>query len=146
MSHQQWNAAVPAGDWLTELEVPPQLQPGLKLWTVRLDLGPELSAQLEPFLSQDEQARAGRFLVAHARRQYVISRGALRQILARSSQCHPAELHFVYSEKGKPLLDRPASSLQFNLAHSGELALIAVAWGRQVGVDLESSHDCPDFI
>jgi 4'-phosphopantetheinyl transferase len=42
--------------------------------------------------------------------------------------------------RGKPWLampDRRRASLHFNLAHSGELALVAVAEGCEVGVDVE---------
>ena len=60
---------------------------------------------------------------------------SLRQILAHYSQRTPASLTFDYGSHGKPFL-RHNSSLQFNVSHSGEYALCAVA--RQVvGVDIE---------
>ncbi len=41
------------------------------------------------------------------------------------------------AKHGKPQLADPGAALRFNLSHSGDLALIAVAWGREVGVDVE---------
>ena len=51
----------------------------------------------------------------------------------------PAELHFSYASFGKPSLasDCAADSLRFNLSHSGDIALYAVARQREVGIDLE---------
>lgn len=38
---------------------------------------------------------------------------------------------------GKPYLAAPPSGLEFNLSHSGGLALLAVSHGPAVGIDLE---------
>ena len=42
---------------------------------------------------------------------------------------------FATGRHGKPHL--PDGDLEFNLSHSGDLALIAIARGRRVGVDVE---------
>ncbi|MGH7928214.1 MAG: 4'-phosphopantetheinyl transferase family protein, partial [Candidatus Binatia bacterium] len=48
------------------------------------------------------------------------------------------QIHFHAGTHGKPLLSQPAANgLQFNLSHSHEIALIAVARGKAVGVDVE---------
>ncbi len=50
------------------------------------------------------------------------------------------------SELGKPSLAEPTAALCFNLSHSGGLALIAMAEGREVGVDIEEIDPGRDVI
>jgi 4'-phosphopantetheinyl transferase len=60
----------------------------------------------------------------------------LRCILARYINLPPAELVFSYNQHGKPQLEND-SSLQFNLSHSGDLALLAIGKEFPLGVDVE---------
>ncbi|MFO0730513.1 MAG: 4'-phosphopantetheinyl transferase superfamily protein [Nitrospiraceae bacterium] len=56
----------------------------------------------------------------------------------------PKALQFQMGAYGKPfLLDEvgTAAALRFSLSHSGDHATIAVAWVREVGVDIESSRE-----
>jgi 4'-phosphopantetheinyl transferase len=71
----------------------------------------------------------------------------MRYLLASYANIGPAALEFAYSERGRPSLTNPlASPIDFNLAHSGELALLAVCRSR-VGVDVESLRRQPqDFM
>ena len=71
------------------------------------------------------------------RRRWVAARWALRSVLARYLGGAPAAIELGLGERGKPHLAEPGSTLRFNLSHSGELALIAVAAGREVGVDVQ---------
>ena len=59
---------------------------------------------------------------------------ALRIVLGERLGVAPTDVAFALSEHGKPEL--PGSRVRFNLAHSGERALIAVG-DVEVGVDLE---------
>jgi 4'-phosphopantetheinyl transferase len=60
-------------------------------------------------------------------------------ILARYMDEDPRQLRFWYGAHGKPVLGGAsgAAMLGFNLSHSCDLALYAVAKDREVGVDLE---------
>jgi 4'-phosphopantetheinyl transferase len=50
----------------------------------------------------------------------------------------PAGVRFRFSEKGKPGIAEPhANRLEFNVAHSGDVILLAFTRGRAVGVDVE---------
>jgi 4'-phosphopantetheinyl transferase len=109
------------------------------LWRVLLDWPAPIVAGLAATLSSDEQERAGRFIRAADAARFVACRGALRSILGRYAGLPPGNCRFVYGAFGKPgLLDSPAgAALQFNVSHSGDWALIAVAQDTPVGVDLE---------
>jgi 4'-phosphopantetheinyl transferase len=62
---------------------------------------------------------------------------ALREVLARYLDKDPAMIELRRGEHGKPELADSSSPLRFNLSHSGDLALVAVTQGREVGVDVE---------
>lgn len=121
------------------LRAPP---PGVDAWSVddaALDLwlaalGPVTSEELAT-LSPDERERA-------ARRSpglppiFAASRIALRCVLSDYVDRAPDELEFRYGRYGRPAL-ADARGLDFNLSHSGSMALIAVVRGARVGVDLQ---------
>lgn len=96
-------------------------------------------AELEAVLCERERKRAAQLRFEHSRRRYVVCRAALRQILASSLGVDARALSFALGPHSKPSLrgDGPP----FNLAHSHELALIAVADSADgadaVGVDVE---------
>ena len=106
------------------------------VWRVWLDLPPSEVARLRQLLSPDERERAARFVSPRDRGRYITGRGALRSVLGRYLREPPRSLRFRYSPHGKPSLADPLP-LRFNLAHSSGLALIAVAWRREIGVDVE---------
>ena len=90
----------------------------------------------ESLLNSDELARAKRYHFARHQRRFTVARAMLRLILARYINLPPAKLTFSYNKHGKPeLKDTP--SLQFNLSHSGDLALLAVGSELPLGIDLE---------
>jgi hypothetical protein len=100
----------------------------VSVWLIDLEL------PYEPVLSPREVARAGRAVVAAKRRQFEATRTRLRQLLGA-----PVTQEFTYTENGKPYL--PDSPLKFNVSHSERYALIAIAEGIEVGVDIEFEGD-----
>jgi len=132
-------------DWRDPVEwLPPQPVPMLgaddiHLWRGHLPVGESAHNVVLSYLSDDERARAARYRVAHDRDLYIAARGTLRAILAQYLDDRPERLCFRYEPAGKPaLVPRPrGASLEFNLSHSGELSVFAVAWSRRVGVDVE---------
>ena len=101
---------------------------------------PANAARFTALMSEDELARDRRFLVEPARRLHRLARGMQREVL---SSClpgtSPRELRFVSGPTGRPALAAPfdASGLEFNLAHTRGLVVLAVARGATVGVDVE---------
>ena len=63
-------------------------------------------------------------------------RAALRTLLAARLGCQPRDLRFEYGPAGKPSL-AAGDGLCFNLSHSDRFALIGVAQGAELGVDIE---------
>lgn len=91
-------------------------------------------------MSQEERATDQRFLVEPARRLHRIARGMQREVLSSYLPGTSArELRFVSGANGRPALAPPfdASGLDFNLAHTRGLAVLAVARGGPVGIDVE---------
>jgi 4'-phosphopantetheinyl transferase len=94
---------------------------------------------LQTTLSEDERERAARFKFDKDRRLYIAGHAALGALLAEYLRVSARDIHCVSGAHGKPALAPPydASGLEFNLSHSHELALVAVARGKAVGVDVE---------
>ena len=99
-------------------------------------------------LNPDERRRAEQFSVGEPRRQFVFGRAVLRQLLGACLNVEPATLAFGRQPRGKPFLTRPAlaGDLRFNLSHSGGMVAIALARGREVGVDIESIQRLDDWM
>ena len=116
------------------------------LWRIPLDRsGPEV-ARLASVLSDGEEARAARYREGPIRDRFIVGRGAVRSILAGYLGRVPGVLEIVYGHQGKPALARRVGDppLEFNLAHSDNLGLLAVAYGRALGTDLERVRPMPD--
>jgi 4'-phosphopantetheinyl transferase len=109
------------------------------VWAVVLDDESFDLIRWRSLLSSDEQARAAKFKFDRDRRRYVVAHTALREILAGYLETAAANLDFVEVGNGKPKLAASfgVSGFEFNLSHSHERALIAVARGRELGIDIE---------
>lgn len=117
------------------------------IWTIRLDLSPSSVDAAKKLLSPGECARIDAFRNEQARRNYIISHAALRQILAGRLDVTPVDIAFNTGPNGKPALSGPVEGrLEFNLTHSGDLALVAVTTGSEVGVDVETMRPVPDAL
>src|SRR5437867_6923470 len=115
-------------------------------WCASLDVPPEICDHLYATLAPDEQARSARFKFERDRRRFVVARGVLRDLLGRYLQTEPSQIRFVYNAFGKPDLSPEfGSRLKFNLSHAAGLALIAIATGSDVGVDVEYIRAQPDY-
>lgn len=124
----------PASEWLASPASPAIENDEVHVWKV------DLSATVPDvrLLSRDEHERAARFHFERDRQHFKASRSALRIILGRYLNLPPESLEFAQTEYGKPFLTNlEAAGVLFNLSHSGEVALIAVAREREVGVDVE---------
>jgi 4'-phosphopantetheinyl transferase len=118
----------------------------IHVWQVSLMQQATHYEQFVDAMFPDERARASRFHFARDRRRFVVGRGLLREIVGLYLDLRPDQVRFDYGQQGKPRLadGMGDGSLQFNLAHSHELALVALVRNRAIGVDLEQVRDLPD--
>ena len=91
-------------------------------------------------LAIDEQNRASKYLFKKDREHFIVARGALRMILSRYLGIQPDKICFSYNSYGKPELnisEAGGNTLQFNVSHSGGVALYAITRAREIGIDIE---------
>jgi 4'-phosphopantetheinyl transferase len=117
------------------------------VWAAILDLPPDRIEPLRGCLAGDELERARRFHFEVHRNRYIAGRSFLRSILARYLSVPAGQIRFRYGPKGKPYLELSpaAEDLNFNMAHSSELALYAVTRLAEVGVDVEAIRPMKDL-
>ena len=118
-------------------------QDEVHLWRIDLASVASTEQRWEQILAADERSRAARFHFSRDRQYFTATRAWLRMILGSYLGASPSELAFRYSEKEKPSLlgssaDKP---VEFNVSHSGSLALLAFSRGRALGVDVEQVRD-----
>lgn len=109
------------------------------LWRAQLDLEPAALQALEPVLSEAEREKAARFYFQKDRGRYIASKACQRAVLGAYLGRRPDSLTFCVNPYGKPGLsgESGGEALQFNLSHTRELGVLAVARGAELGVDVE---------
>ena len=112
------------------------------LWPHWIDDQAGLGEHLD-LLDDDERARAGRFRFERDRTRFIVRRALRRRILAGYIGVRPASIRFRTSSKGRPEIEPPCE-VTFSTSHSDALAIVAVAFQRLVGVDIERVRPIPD--
>jgi 4'-phosphopantetheinyl transferase len=112
-----------------------------------LDLSASGLQEAYTLLSDDEIARAGRYGFARDRMRFVAARSFLRKTLAQHLLVGPRDLAFICGPFGKPALLPTGldETVEFNMSHSGRRAILAVARGASVGVDVEEVIHVPEW-
>lgn len=107
----------------------------IHVWALPLNGIRASFAEMEATLSPIERNRLRNIAFDKPRITFVAARAALRSLLGRYLDQPSADVQILNDSNGKPrLVDR---DLCFNLAHSGDLTLIAVTRGAEIGVDVE---------
>ena len=143
-------AAIPSSDYAVLPAGPSSravLDGDVHVWQLDVRHAGARLSELEQALSFDERAAAAKYAFADVRERYVVVRGMLRTVLAGYLATRPERIEFVYGAYGKPDLggENAGAGIRFNVSHSGDLALIAVAKGRELGVDVEQGRARPSM-
>jgi 4'-phosphopantetheinyl transferase len=113
----------------------------IDLWLTYYDriVDPALLAGLDELLNAAERAQQQRFYFADDRLRYLVTRAMVRTVLSRYASVAPADWTFTQNDYGRPLIGGGAApGLCFNISHTRGLIALAVARGREVGVDVEN--------
>ncbi len=121
--------------WIGEAEI--------HLWSSTLSLRESSRGKFYRTLSAEERERAANFRFSGHRDAYIVSRGLLRSILSQYSNEAPQQLVISYGSNGKPKLED--SPVYFNVAHSGQRVVFALARERMLGIDIELVRPMPNL-
>ena len=78
-----------------------------------------------------------------------LSRSVSRLLLGAYLECSPGDVVLDVGAHGKPTLAHRqgnARDLRFNVSRSGSIALVAIALGRDIGVDVERMRPVPKLV
>ncbi|WP_240462027.1 4'-phosphopantetheinyl transferase superfamily protein [Burkholderia sp. Nafp2/4-1b] len=119
---------------------------GVQVVRIDFDWRVPLASPAYAALSDVERARAARYLRHDDAVRSAATRAALRDVLGAALAIAPRQVGIVVDASGRPSLD-PAhrASLDFNVSHAGDHALIAWAGKGRVGVDIESCNRTTDW-
>lgn len=121
--------------------VTPELVHPVELTLVSLDGAVDQSrARLyEQWLSEQERNQMDRFHFEKDRMRYLVTRGALRQVLSFHAPILPSDWRFGANAWGKPFVNNSEwqDELSFNVSHTDRLILIGVTRISKLGVDVE---------
>ncbi len=112
-----------------------KLPSGVDIWKIPLDIPETEVRDRRLLLSPQECERADRYRFDRHRHYFITARATLRQILSRYVDLAPEKICFEVGDRGKPFL--PHSCVRFNVSHSGNVAVVAIAIDREVGIDIE---------
>ena len=115
------------------------------IWSVDLKVSPEILAVYFAELNKEEKDRSERFRYTADRTNFIVSRAVLKRLISSRLSLPISEIDFKKNRFGKPRLksNRP---LEFNLSHSGNLALIGITENYRIGIDVEFMKDGLDYL
>ena len=115
--------------------------PGVETWLAGLESTRARFDDLSACLSTTEQARAQRFGTDELRRRWIVGRATLRLVLGDALGIAPFAVEIRRGVRGRPELADAGSGIDFNVSHTGGVALIGIAKGlpadTRIGVDIE---------
>ena len=121
----------------------------VRLWCVGLEATEAELGLCRSWLSEEERERADRLHFIHHQRRFVLSHGVLRWLLGHYLKLPPESIKYSYGLKGKPHSADAKHRVDFNMSHSGSLAVYAFTSSEQmgvdIGVDVEQVRPVPDM-
>jgi 4'-phosphopantetheinyl transferase len=111
------------------------------VWAARLDVADP--AACRSILGRDELERARALRFEPDRRRFVASHAFARVVLGRYLGVEPGAVSFETGRHGKPAVGCTGEPIEWNMSHSGSVAVVVVARGAEVGVDVEEVRPVP---
>lgn len=98
---------------------------------------------LKAILPPEELARVERSGDLARQQAAITSRAVLRLLLAHYTHIPANELRLLPGKNGKPYLDTSQNphGITFNFSDSADMAVVAVTWKREIGVDVEQIRE-----
>lgn len=98
----------------------------------------------ETLLTDSERMISRRFRFEADRNRFVTGRRSLRFLISKYLSVNPLDIDII-SEKGeKPFIRYPATPIRFNISHSGEWVVVALA-DEELGIDIEKINSSFDY-
>lgn len=102
---------------------------------------PRLLEVYRGVLSPQEREQQQKFYFEKHRRQYLVSHALVRLTLSRYAPVRPEAWTFRTNAYGRPeVVGEGSPRLHFNLSHTDGMAVVAVAFDAEVGVDVENAQ------
>ena len=121
----------------------------IDVWLCQLNTIQDKNSQFFAQLSVEEKTRAERFKFSVHRDRFIASHGFVRSVLANYLNIDADEIVYLKGEQGKPYLSPSPNcdtkSLQFNLSHTQDIAVLAVTKNSEVGIDIEHNDRKTDW-
>jgi 4'-phosphopantetheinyl transferase len=95
-------------------------------------------------LSESEVTIARRFRFEADRSRFATARRALRLLVSKYLLADPLTIDIVAQKGEKPFIRFPVTQIRFNISHSGEWIMIALAF-EELGIDIEKINSSFDF-
>jgi 4'-phosphopantetheinyl transferase len=116
------------------------------VWRARLSASATELRELVGLLSSEERNRADRFRNERDCARFALGRIVARSVLGQCLQRPPKDVQLTLDRSDKPVVATSADmELHFNIAHSEDYVLLAVASGRRIGVDVEWVREAEDL-
>lgn len=126
--------------WLSEAGCEYLIKDGIiDIWRINISSNLLNLNYFTSLLNPAEIERGNKYYQLKDKNRFIISRGALRYILGRYLHQHPALIDFGLSDNKKPFI-KNSPNLQFNISHSADWILIAIA-NTTIGADIEFIND-----
>jgi 4'-phosphopantetheinyl transferase len=120
------------------------LDPGvIQVLYARLDRPPLPYTVLQDLLSDEERARAQRYARDEDSRRHILGRALVRIRIGRLRDIDPGDVRIIQTEQAKPFVEGGPA---FNISHSGDAVLVALAIGGRLGIDVEMVRPLSDLV
>jgi len=110
------------------------------IWSLNFVVNDDAYNKYHSLLSEDEKTRASKFKFYKDKRCYVVGKGVLRLLSGKYLNNDAKAIVFEYGKQGKPKFKYEAH-LNFNVSHSGDIAIIGFVYDHTIGIDIEIIKD-----